>query len=388
MKIAILTQALHNNCGGYLQNYALQQVLRNCGFEVETLDWDFYVSKYEPEKPFIYLLDTGKIFLSRTLLGRKTNYSWTRKEIYHSLTRRNRKFADENMSVSPYLWGKRQFRKYAGLKGFDAFIVGSDQVWRPAYNCRGMLGRMFLDFTDNMDVRRIAYAASFGTDIWEFSNKETKACSKLIKRFDGVSVRESSGIELCQSHFGINPVHVVDPTMLLEQSDYMKIIKNLPSPQKDKYIFSYILDNNKYSEQIIGQFCTSVSLNSYSILPKPCNLYKQKINDLDEYLYPSAVSWLNAICHSEFIVCDSFHGVVFSIIFNKPFAVFINSNRGESRFQSLLSLFGLTDRIIRNPEEDLTRLYSCRIDWDRINGILTQERTRSLDFLNCNLKFN
>lgn len=386
MKIAILTQALHNNCGGYLQNYALQQVLQNMGYEVETLDWDYFRSKHEPVKPFSYLLDMVKVFLSRTILGRSTNYSCVRKEIYHLLARNNRQFANENMNISPYLWGKRQFRKYAEEFGVDVFIVGSDQVWRPAYNNRGMLYRMFLDFTEGMNAKRVAYAASFGIEKWEFSKSETRKCSKLIKRFNAVSVRETSGIELCRTHFGITPICVADPTMLLEQTDYLLLIKGLPSPMKEKYVFSYILDHNVKMEQTVLQFCSSNGLHPYPVLPKSCNLFKQDCNKLEEYLYPSVISWLNAIYHSEFVICDSFHGVVFSIIFNKPFAVYVNSSRGSSRFTSLLSMFGLCDRIVTDADEGLNMLYSKPIDWEKVNGIMSSQREFSLSFLIDSLK--
>lgn len=381
MKIAILTQALHNNCGGYLQNYALQQVLRSLGHEVETLDWDYFRSKQEPTKPFLFLFDTGKVLLSRILLGRKTNFSWVRKDIYHSLARNNRQFANEHMNVSPYLWGKRQFRRYAENKGIDVFIVGSDQVWRPAYNSRGMLYRMFLDFTKGMNVKRIAYAASFGTEKWEFSDRETKKCSRLIKCFNTVSVRELGGVELCRDYLGVIPTHVIDPTMILKQKDYLQLINDVPSPVNGKYVLSYILDSNVTIEQAVGHFCSSIDSQSYSILPKKCNLFKQNRNNLEEFLYPSVTSWLNAIYHSEFVICDSFHGVVFSIIFNKPFAVIVNSNRGVSRFTSILSMFELKDRIVTDFDKGLNLLYSKPIDWEKVNKILSSQRDFSLSFL-------
>jgi len=386
MKTAILTQALHNNSGGYLQNYALQKVLESMGHDVETLDWDYYVSAIEPKKPFAYLWDIAKTVLSRTLLRRKTNYPWTRKEIYHLTAKLNRQFADEHMNVSEWLWGKGDFKRYSEEKGFDAFIVGSDQVWRAAYNKRGMLYRMFLDFTENMHVKRIVYAASFGTEEWEYSLKQTKKCSELIQHFDTVSVREASGIDLCKKHFGVNNVRqVLDPTMLLEKQQYLNLIKDKSSPQKEKYVLSYVLDNNKIIEQTIIDFCSSIGYSSFFFLPKPCNLYKQDQNDIQNCILPSVIDWLNAIAHSDFVVCDSFHGVVFSIIFNKPFAVLVNAQRGSSRFQSILSLFQLEDRIF-SPGEDLNYVFSKQIDWKKVNRILAEQQELSLSFLTESLK--
>ena len=97
---------------------------------------------------------------------------------------------------------------------YDAFIVGSDQVWRPSYNQH--LEQAFLNFTENWkNVKRIAYAASFGVDNWEFTKKQTKECKRLVQKFDFVSVREDTAVNLCKEHLGIEATHVLDPTLLL-----------------------------------------------------------------------------------------------------------------------------------------------------------------------------
>src|SRR5690606_15864360 len=104
--------------------------------------------------------------------------------------------------------------------GFDTYIVGSDQCWRPKYSPN--ITNYFLDFlNDKQNVIRISYAASFGTSDWEFNEPETKMCRDLIQKFDAVSVRESSGIELCQKYLDKEAQHVLDPTMLLELDDYI-----------------------------------------------------------------------------------------------------------------------------------------------------------------------
>ena len=98
---------------------------------------------------------------------------------------------------------------------FDAFVVGSDQVWRPRYNA--YIPNLFLDFTEGMSVKRIAYAASFGTDQWEFSAEQTTISSFLAKKFDIVSVREASGIQLCKQNLGVDAIQVLDPSLLLRR---------------------------------------------------------------------------------------------------------------------------------------------------------------------------
>ncbi len=84
---------------------------------------------------------------------------------------------------------------------------------------------MFLDFVKGQNVKRLSYAASFGTDKWEFTPQQTAICSPLAQKFDLVTVREGSGVKLCKDHLGVNAVHVLDPTMLLTKEDYISLIE-------------------------------------------------------------------------------------------------------------------------------------------------------------------
>ena len=104
---------------------------------------------------------------------------------------------------------------------YDAYVVGSDQVWRPNYN--PFMKAMFLGITEREDVKRIAYAASFGTSKWEFSPQMTSECAVLAKKFDMITVREKSGVDLCREYFGVEATWVLDPTMLLNREDYEKV---------------------------------------------------------------------------------------------------------------------------------------------------------------------
>lgn len=105
---------------------------------------------------------------------------------------------------------------------YDAFVVGSDQIWRPHFFPH--IEEAFLSFARGWDVKRVAYAPSFGTDTWEYSAAQTARCARLLKDFDAVSVREQSGVALCRRHLGVSARHVPDPTMLLPASDYSAII--------------------------------------------------------------------------------------------------------------------------------------------------------------------
>ena len=110
------------------------------------------------------------------------------------------------------------------IKGkYDYVVIGSDQTWRPSISAD--IYNFFLDFLqDENQIKKIAYATSFGTDQWEFSEEQEKRCKQLVKQFDAVSVREESGISLCQQFLDVDAEHVLDPTLLLKQEDYLKIV--------------------------------------------------------------------------------------------------------------------------------------------------------------------
>jgi len=199
IKIGILTQPLNSNYGGILQNYALQTILIRMGFEVETLNWDSYRCEHDHENILNYIIKFSKTFVSKYIFRRKRNFFWEERQFFYMLSSNNSSFCDKNIKKSIWLWGKKQFREYTIKNHFDILLVGSDQTWRPAYNKNGMLDRMFLDFAEHLSVKRIAYSASFGVDKWEYTDEQTQVCSRLLHKFDSISVREDSGVVLCSN---------------------------------------------------------------------------------------------------------------------------------------------------------------------------------------------
>lgn len=369
MKIGILTQPLHSNYGGLLQNYALQQILIAEGHEVETLDWGKsntlhsklyhakikFLTKFLPKKYPKLRYQPSKNELS--VICKNTNY-FINKYIKHTVK----------------LHSYSQFKKQAIKGKYNAYIVGSDQCWRPMYNT--FLSSMFLDFTESSNVKRLAYAASFGTVEWEFSPQQTSICSNLVKKFDLVTVREDSGVILCNDYLGVEAMHVLDPTMLLTKEDYIKLINDEKEPKSQGSLFNYILDPDDDKKAFIDKISKETKLQLFKVLPK-CQAetrtredVKKRINDC---VFPTVTSWLRAFMDAEMVICDSFHGCVFSIIFNKPFWVIGNSKRGMSRFTSLLKTFNLEDRLLDQSnlhEADYTK----QISWDRVNNILVLKR--------------
>ena len=228
---------------------------------------------------------------------------------------------------------------------FDAIIVGSDQVWRPKYY--GKIENAYLAFAKGWHIKRIAYAASFGTDDWEYTPEQTKTCGELLRMFDAVSVREASGAQLCKEHFGVEAQHVLDPTMLLDKEDYIHLIEAAGTPMSKGTLLNYILDDSPEKRALIEWVAKEKNLVPFRVNSR----VEDRKAPLEERIQPPVEQWLRGFYDAEFIVTDSFHACVFSILFGKPFVVVGNKERGMARFESLLRMFRLEDRLIGNVEE-------------------------------------
>lgn len=380
MKIGILTQPLHSNYGGLLQNYALQQTLVRAGHEVETIDWGGGSGLHET----LYRI---KIRVLHTLFPNKypqLKYRPNKKE--RAIIQRNTNhFINTYINHTEAMHSYEEFVKQASKGKYDAYVVGSDQCWRPCYNA--FLSSMFLDFVQDKQVKRIAYAASFGTDKWEFTPQQTAVCALLAKKFDMVSVREDSGVKLCKENLGVDAVHVLDPTMLLTKEDYIQLIEKEKEPKSDGTLFNYILDPDAKKSVFIQKVAKAKGLKAFQVLPK-CQAeirtkedVKKRIGDC---VFPGVTTWLRAFMDADMTIVDSFHGMVFSIIFNKPFWAIGNVSRGMSRFTSLLKMFHLEDRLLDADNLDDVD-FSKPIDWTMVNGILEEKRRECKKLLLTNL---
>ncbi len=384
MNIGILTQPLLNNYGGLLQNYALQRALVKLGHDPITIDQrppqlpSWYVALGRLKGLMLYYLNPSKHL--------KPHYNLNLKE--KSIIEQNtRSFIEKHIIHTWKCEGTKDFISATLHNKIEALIVGSDQCWRPAYN--DYLEDMFLRYANNLPLKkRIAYAASFGTDKWEFSPQQTKECSALIKQFDLITVREESGVGLCKDYFGVDAVQVLDPTMLLLKEDYCDLVVDSGVNQSDGTLFNYLLDPNEKKCQFVKHISDKLILKPFQVLPKYNEDHRARKNvkkDIENCIYPSPLAWLRAFVDSEMTIVDSFHGVVFSIIFNKPFWVIGNPERGMARFNSLLNTFELTDRLIREDQFDSID-YAKSIDWGNVNNILNEKRAESLHYLEAVLK--
>ncbi len=353
MKIGIVTQPLHANYGGFLQAWALQEKLRKMGHDPQTIDY-----MPDPSLPWYILLRSWIKTLFLRGIGKTRPFAKRlpaaeRMDIFES-------FVSKHMSLTPRIHSYKSnlVREY----NFDAVITGSDQVWRPLYNAH--LQDMFLRFVKKPGIKKIAYSCSFGVDNWEFTQEQTEECGNLAKRLDAISVRENSGIALCKTHLGVSAVEVLDPTLLHTKDDYEKLCADIPRAQ-EPFLASYVLDITPEKQVLIESIAQRHGL--------PLRIFSAHNNAT-----LSIEEWLAIYRDATYVVTDSFHGTVFSILFHKPFLSIVNENRGASRFHSLVSKFELNNRLLHTLNDKAT---SETIDWFRVDEKLRQLRLDSTDFI-------
>ena len=363
MKIAILTLDLQTNFGGILQAYALQTVLERMGHEVVHLQAKHSRLHNPVVMPLVWCKRLYRKYFQgdRQLPIFENPYKWAGKN--------TDRFISSNLNcrfLAPEEWNEGLAREY------DVIVVGSDQVWRPNYTSD--VTRFFTAFLGHSDICRIAYAASFGVAVNEFSDEQIACGREYLKLFSAISVREESGIRLCKELFDVQACQVLDPTMLLRREDYQRFTST--APQSPGNLMVYVLDRTEEKDAFIAEFAEKRGLvpfyaNSKTEIPWNVDI------PIGERKQPPLENWLRGFADAEFVLTDSFHACVFSILFHKPFGVFVNLERGLSRIESLLRPLGLMDRCITDAPVDLDR----SIDWKFIDNVLMQKAESSLEFL-------
>ena len=360
MKIGILTQPLNANYGGVLQNYALQEILRRMGHEPLTLNRH----RNRKDSPLKLL---AKSFIRLTKPRYEYGYlSYKKRDL---LARNINRFLTDNLNVTPRLLTENHFLEVIENEKCSAYIVGSDQCWRPIYSPN--ITDYYFDFCSEDDTTKIAYAASFGTAEWEYSHYLTDKVKSLIKNFDAVSVREDSAVKLCRDYLDTEATWVLDPTMLLDAEDYKKFFNH----KTGTGLTSYFLEESDLSRQLENKVLETI--NPKRITRNNTGPFIKRFDSLKHYQAIPVETWLSNIAHAEYVITDSFHGVVFSIIFNKPFSVVLNSTRGNTRIESLLRDFNLQSSIYIPNQNFILPHY----DWDRINAHLATRKEESVKWL-------
>lgn len=382
MKIAILTLRGEPNYGNLLQTYALQRVLISMGHSVTILNrrsdyptWNLFILRLCSIIKGCFLRYV--LFKKDVLIHKPWVESYIARKEYFKDNGRLRYFEDRFLHLSPAMRSSKELYRFSQKKQFDAYVVGSDQVWREGYTPN--IEDYFLSFLPSSDRScKVAYAASFGTVDHPISVEKIAKCIAGLKRFNAISVREQEAVNYMYKVFGKVPKWVLDPTLLLDISDYELLIEN-DDKNVDAGIVTYFLDET-VAKQEIAKCCGE-------ILDKPLTDLMKGFRE-NGFRYLSISYWLSAFKNATFVVTDSFHGCVFAIIFRKPFVVYANARRGIDRFTSVLNMLGLQEHLVWSQEDFLERK-DCllrKVDYGPIVEALESMKKESFGFLLSSLK--
>lgn len=266
----------------------------------------------------------------------------------------------------------------------EMFILGSDQLLRSGF-VWDMGFHQCMDWVYS-NKYKIAYAVSFGVDTYEGDDRLRAREGFFLNRFQKISVREESGIRILKNDFGISSTHVLDPVFLLDKSEYDKMLQigKMRVPD-EKFTAAYILDPTENRAEMLQVLAKDFSNGTVIAVTDPCKSKECKSN----WSFPSLEDvkieeWLAIINSCEFFITDSFHGVCFSLIFHKQFAVTFDKTqwRGLARITSLLKLFGLEDRLISNVKELESRSFNLhRIDYSKLENKISEQKKFSINWL-------
>lgn len=365
MKIGMLTFPLNANYGNILQAFALLTHLKRAGYDVELIDKRLN----NPSAQF-----KVKSIIKNLMLSIFGNILFKKYPSYFINKGFDLFVKNEIKPKTRIIYNSVQLEDIIKKNEYDAIVIGSDQIWRKDYLKEEII-LYFMPFFPNR-IKKIAYSASYGVSHWQFNEDETRKIRALLNDFSGISVREESAVDLCTENLGINVKHVIDPTMLLNKEYYINALQAKNELLGESYLFSYILDDNVNVKLTENYITNKFSLHSSVSF----TLTGIRLNDKNISSKNPINLWIQYLYSSKFVVTDSFHGVVFSIIFNKPFIVIPNAKRGLTRFTSLLNMFNIENRIVENLSR-LDEAVNDKIDWNTVNSILNDKRKEASKFI-------
>ncbi len=332
-------QTDHSNYGSTLTCYALYQYILSLGLSVA--------------------------FVSPPNFDRENAGEFNKKHGYRMTMKRSYKEMSEN-------------NKY-----IDTFLVGSDVLWY--YDAFIQTQYFFmLDFV-NDDKRKISYGTSFGNTEIFFPDKEILKVRSLLKRFDKVSVREFEAVDICRDKFSVSATQVLDPVFLCDKSHWVKMAESANRKTQGKFLFSYLLDPNEEKAELLRYTARKLGLQLVTVTDNQFN-HEQKENILRNYGLISNATIEEVIYHllnAKFIISDSYHGICFSLIFNKQFIAITSRIRNDARFATLSKLFNINDRLLYDFSTILERkdLLDKKINYNILNKLIEKETNRSAEWL-------
>ena len=262
----------------------------------------------------------------------------------------------------------------------DMFMIGSDQLWVPNY--LGLVGHtFFLDFVDD-EKNKVAYATSLGHTEYNVSNEELMETRRLLERFSAISVRESTGVSICKEQFGLNVSRMLDPVFICDVNHYNILADQASIQEAEPYILCYILDPTSEIQNQIKK--ASERLNMRYIAITDMKLYEKNRNKwiIGNLKDPTIEEFIYYFKNCAYLITDSHHGLCFGIIYRKNLVAFANKSRGVTRFESLVNLLGVKERLLYDPSKlDKSSLLETPMDYKKICAIIEKEKETSLIWL-------
>lgn len=366
-KVGLITFHGAHNYGSMLQAYALQNVIKLCGYHCEIIDFrsDIQREMYSVFKKNKNIKDVLRnIYRLRNYKERK---------------RKSDKF--EDFIKNKLLVSKDRYKSLEEIMSnppdYDMYVCGSDQVWN--MHCVDFSPAYFLPFAK--EKKCISFAPSLGV-VNELYDGFTVQFESLIKNIDYISVRENQAADIINKLTDKEAEVVLDPTFLLKKEKWDKLtgkaIINTP------YILFYSLECN---DEVLN---IAKGISRKYNLPIVNPVYSRKYDDKSFIkVYDSGpLEFINLIKNASLICTNSFHGTAFSIIYRKPFYSLAGTSdklmSNDSRRMNILKKLNLQDRIIYNP--DMTNKKSFAIDYSEADRLLEKEISSSLRFLRKSLK--
>lgn len=333
LSIGIMTWLHNGNYGTVLQAYALQRYLRSCGYHVTNID--FNATAIEKVKNFILCGNSPRLFLEKFDMARTRKVADSKqREIKEE---RFRLFLKENFHLTEEIVSYKALKKYADH--FDIYICGSDQIWSP-----NLLNPPYYFSYVNESRKKLAYACSFGVSSIA-SKKKATSIQGYLRRFTHISVREEDGQRLVRKLLGVDVPTTVDPVFLLTSDEWDSVVSDRIID--DEYAFAYFLS---YNEQYITIAKKVAKQLGIKLVMVPATREEYKIEaDLIQDAGPA--EWISLIKHASIILTDSFHGCVFSLIYEKSLMIFkrfsdTSKHSQNSRIYTLIKQYGLEDRVV------------------------------------------
>ena len=370
MKIAVLTRRYGYNYGSSLQAFAMRLMLEGLGHKVTVLNYDeFSQHPTWKIKPTLRNMVVPMLcFLGKLGLNNKIIYN---AKIEHEQKIKFRIFDYNYIRPTKELLSSSH-QLINAIKDMDACICGSDQIWNPLiYDTH-----FFLDFCGKGEVRKIAYAPSFGVSkIYKYKDD----IKKHLRDFNHISVREKQGQTIIKKLTGSNFPVVLDPTLMIRAEVWKKFMQIPHVKLPNRYIACYFLGHNCIPQKIISSMskqldCKVVNITTFRT---PNDIKGIQFNNL------SPLEFIYAIDKAYYVLTDSFHATVFSILFHTSFYSFCkhkksDENNENSRLISLLNLFNLESRYVDDNDVEVK---SEKVDFEECDKNLNLLRAYSYDFI-------